>query len=85
MIRFLKDRMSSISSDLYEEILKPNKSHANRIIQIVPSKTALSLEFQLKTPRVSIFSVSTLVWSILNLNKQKYLERCKAFMIELQR
>ena len=24
MIRFLKDRMSSISSDLYEEILKPN-------------------------------------------------------------
>ena len=42
MIRFLKDRMSSISSDLYEEILKPNKSHTNRIIQIVPCKTALS-------------------------------------------
>ena len=41
MIRFLKDRMSSISSDLYEEILKPNKSHTNRIIQIVPCKTTL--------------------------------------------
>ena len=41
MIRFLKDRMSSISSDLYEEILKPNKSHTNCIIQIVPCKTAL--------------------------------------------
>ena len=24
-MRFLKDKMSSISSDLYEEILKPNK------------------------------------------------------------
>ena len=34
--------MSSISSDLYEEILKPNKSHTNRIIQTVPCKTALS-------------------------------------------
>ena len=43
MIRFLKDRMSSISSDLYEEILKPNKSHTNRIIQIAPCKTALRL------------------------------------------
>ena len=43
MIRFLKDRMSSISSDLYEEILKPNKSHTNRIIQIVPCKTALTV------------------------------------------
>ena len=42
MIRFLKDRMSSISSDLYEEILKSNKSHTNRIIQIVPCKTSLS-------------------------------------------
>ena len=31
MIRFLKDRMSSISSYLYEEILKPNKSYKNRI------------------------------------------------------
>ena len=41
MIRFLKERMSSISSDLYEEILKPNKSHTNRIIKIVPCKTAL--------------------------------------------
>ena len=33
--------MSSISSDLYEEILKSNKSHANHITQIVPCKTAL--------------------------------------------
>ena len=41
MIGFLKDWMSSISSDLYEEILKPSKSHTNRIIQIVPCKTAL--------------------------------------------
>ena len=41
MIRFLKDRMSSITSDMYEEILKSNKSHANHIIQIVPCKTAL--------------------------------------------
>ena len=36
MIRFLKDRMSSISSYLHEEILKPNKSPTNHIIQIVP-------------------------------------------------
>ena len=35
MIRFLKDRMSSIYSDLYEDTLKSNKSHTNRIIQIV--------------------------------------------------
>ena len=42
MIRFLKDRMSSISSDLYEEILKPIKSHTDRIIEIVPCKTALT-------------------------------------------
>ena len=33
--------MSSICSDLYEGILKPNKSHTNRIIQIVPCNTAL--------------------------------------------
>ena len=36
--------MSSISSDLYEEILKPSKSHTNRIIQIVPFKTAFNSE-----------------------------------------
>ena len=41
MIQFLKDQMSSIPSDLYEEILKLNKSHANCIIQIIPCKTAL--------------------------------------------
>ena len=33
--------MSSISSDFYEEILKPNKSHKNCVAQIVPCKTAL--------------------------------------------
>ena len=43
MTQFLKDRISSISSDLYEEILKPNKSHTNRIIQIVPCNTPLIL------------------------------------------
>ena len=43
MIRFLKDRMSSISSDLYEEILKLNKSHTNCIIQIAPCKTAFRI------------------------------------------
>ena len=41
MIRFLKDWMSSISSDLHEEIVNPKKIHTNRIIQIVPCKTAL--------------------------------------------
>ena len=40
MIQYLKDRMSSISSDLYEETLKPNKSHTNHIIQIVSCTTA---------------------------------------------
>ena len=39
MIQFLKDRMGSISLDLYEEMLKPNKSYTNRSIQIVPCKT----------------------------------------------
>ena len=33
--------MISISSDLHEEILKSNKSHTNRIIKIIPCKTAL--------------------------------------------
>ena len=33
--------MSSITSDLYEEILKPNKSHTNCIIKIFLCKTAL--------------------------------------------
>ena len=41
MIRFLKDRMSSITSDLYEEISKSNKSHTNHIIQIVLCKSPL--------------------------------------------
>ena len=42
MIRFLKDRMSSISTDLYEEILEPNKSHTNRIIQIACKTTFIA-------------------------------------------
>ena len=42
MIRFLKERMNFISLELYEEILKPNKSYTNRIIQIVPCKTAFT-------------------------------------------
>ena len=33
--------MSSITSDLHEEILKQNKSHTNYIIQIVPCKISL--------------------------------------------
>ena len=41
MIQFLKDRMSSVSSDLYEKILKPNKSNTNHIIKTVPCKAAL--------------------------------------------
>ena len=46
MIRFLKDRIGSISSDS-EEILKLNKSHTNRIIQIVPCNTALISAYQM--------------------------------------
>ena len=42
MIQFLKDRMSSISSDLKEDVLKLNKSHTNRTIQIAPCKTSLT-------------------------------------------
>ena len=40
MMQFLTDMMSCVSSDLYA-ILKPNKSHTNHIIQIIPCKTAL--------------------------------------------
>ena len=47
MIRFLKDRKSSISSDS-KEILKPNKSHTKSIIQIVPCKTALISTYQMQ-------------------------------------
>ena len=35
--------MSSISSDLYADILKPSKSHTNRIKQIILCKTAFSM------------------------------------------
>ena len=42
MIQFFKDRMSSISSDLYEEILKLNKIHTNRIIQIILCNAGLT-------------------------------------------
>ena len=33
--------MSSITSDMHEEILKPNKNYTNCIIQVVLCKTAL--------------------------------------------
>ena len=33
--------MSSMTSDLYKEILKPSKSHTNRIILIVLFKSTL--------------------------------------------
>ena len=49
MIQYLKDRMSSISSDLYEKCLKPNKSHANRIIQIVYEAKFLNI-FDIENP-----------------------------------
>ena len=42
MIRFLQDRMGSISSDLLEEILKPKKGHPHDIIQIVPCKATFN-------------------------------------------
>ena len=44
MIQFLKDKMSSISSDFYKEILEPNKVHTNCIIEIIPCKTTLSFK-----------------------------------------
>ena len=40
-IGFLRHWMSSITSDLYQEILKPNKCDINRFIQIVSCKNAL--------------------------------------------
>ena len=40
-MQFLKYWMSSIFSDLYEDIFKPNKSHKNCITQIVLHKTIL--------------------------------------------
>ena len=52
MIRFLKDRMSSISSDLYEEISKLNQSHTNRIIQIVSCMTVLTQMFSSEYCRI---------------------------------
>ena len=56
MIQFLKDTMSSISSDLYEAILKPNKSHTNRIIHIVRCKTAFNPAIsQFKNLKVRVF------------------------------
>ena len=48
--------MSSISSDLYEAILKPNKSHTNRIIHIVRCKTAYNPAIsQFKNLKVRVF------------------------------
>ena len=79
MIRFLKDKMSSVSSDLYEEVLKPNKSHTNRIIQIVLSKTAFKTMVMVlaatretlmmkikKSIIIRFFGISTFLW-LLNL------------------
>ena len=40
-VSIAKSWQLSITSDICEEILKPKKSHANRIIQIIPCKTAL--------------------------------------------
>ena len=37
---WFKNRTNSISLNLYKELLKPNKSHTNCIIQIAPCKTA---------------------------------------------
>ena len=34
-----------VISDLYEEILKPNQSHTNRIIQVVPCKTVFTVPY----------------------------------------
>ena len=34
VVKGLKDKMSSISSDLYEETFKLNKSHTNRIMKL---------------------------------------------------
>ena len=62
MIRFLQDRMSSISSDLYEETLKPNKSHTNRITQTVPCKAASSL---------SVETINSIVEDIIDLLQDK--------------
>ena len=40
-MQFLKDWMSSITSDLCKEILKPSKSHTNCITLIVLCKSTL--------------------------------------------
>ena len=56
MIRFLKDTMSSISSDLYKAILKPDKCYANRIIHIVHCKTAFNPTIsQFKNLKIRVF------------------------------
>ena len=47
--------MSSNSSDLYEEALKPNESHTNRIIQIVPCKTAFTEALRLMYKKSNSF------------------------------
>ena len=57
--------MSSISSDLYEEILKPNTSHIIVIIQIVPCKTTLR-----GTNKMKFYEVNEVLQS-----RTKYLEQ----------
>ena len=53
MIQFLKDELGvfkgcSISSDLYAEILKSNKGHTNRLIQIVLCKAVFRILYKLQ-------------------------------------
>ena len=62
MTQFLKDRMSSISSDLYEEILKPNKNHTNRIIQVIPCQTSLRVVIE---PASAVKSLTSFLTSLL--------------------
>ena len=75
MRRFSKDGMSSISSDLYEETLKPNKSHTNRIIQMVPCKTALIVpHFRSSHPKCSI--KNAVLKKVYNFIKNIHRHRC---------
>ena len=61
--------MRSISSDLYEETLKPNKSHTSRITQIVTCKTTFkNIWFFLHGYLILITSVPIMPH---NINKKK--------------
>ena len=54
---------------MYEEILKPNKSHTNRIIQIVPCKTALRVALSLE---LEIFSEERFCYDKWNTSKKLF-------------